>query len=168
MGEVEVKPLPELDGRAIEVRYEEGLVDSAGHRAHASTSIRGRVIVLDKELKAAGPEKARVMVHELFHFVWVRLGNPRRKAWEELLRTEWNAKAKGETGWSSEWRKRELKPEDLENRSPYWREYCCEAFCDTASLIFGGPDDENNLGLKWQRGRRKWFEGNIENRKLAL
>lgn len=76
--------------------------------------------------------------------------------------------SEGETGWSSEWRKRELKPEDLEIRSPYWREYCCEAFCDTASLIFSGPDDENNLGVKWQRGRRKWFAGNIENRKLAL
>ena len=168
MGEVEVKPLPELDGRPIDVRYEDGLVDTAGHPAQAATWIRRRVILLDKELKATGPEKARVMVHELFHFVWVRLGNPKRKAWETLLRVEWDAKAKGETGWSAEWRKRELEQLDVEMRTSQWREYCCEAFCDTASLIFGGGDDENNLGLRWQKGRRKWFEANIENRKLAL
>lgn len=168
MEDVEVKPLPELEGAPIDIRYEEGLVDSAGHPAHAASWIRRRIIVLDKELKDAGPENARVMVHELFHFVWVRLGNPKRKAWEELLRSEWKARARGATGWSSEWRKRELRPDDLEKRTPYWREYCCEAFCDTAVVIFSGPDDENNLGLRWQRGRRRWFAGNIENRKLAL
>ncbi|MCU1327875.1 MAG: hypothetical protein JWN34_3245, partial [Bryobacterales bacterium] len=58
------------------------------------------------------------MVHELFHFVWVRLGNPRRKEWESLLRAEWEARAKGETGWSAEWRKRELKQKDIDVRSP--------------------------------------------------
>ena len=168
MENIEARPLPELDGEPIDIQYEVGLVDSSGHAAHAATSIRRRTIVLDKELEDAGPQQARVMVHELFHFVWVRLGNPKRKAWEDLLRTEWNGKAKGETGWSSEWRKREMKPEDLEKRSPYWREYCCEAFCDTAALIFCGPDEENNLGVRWQRGRRKWFAGNIEDRKLAL
>jgi hypothetical protein len=161
-------PLPELEGAAIAVRYETDLLDTAGHRAHAATWIRQRVIVLDNTLKPPSSERARVMVHELFHFVWVRLGNPRRKEWESLLRAEWEARAKGETGWSAEWRKRELKQKDIDVRSPYWREYCCESFCDTASLIFAGSGDENSLAAKWERGRRKWFAGNIENRKLAL
>src|SRR3954453_8809149 len=129
------RPLPELDGHPIDIRYEDGLTDAAGHPAHAATSIKHRVILLDKELKSAGPERARVVVHELFHFVWVRLGNPTRKAWEELMCAEFAARAQGETGWSSEWRKRELTGEDREARSKRWREYCCESFCDTASLI---------------------------------
>ncbi len=87
----QVLPLPELEGAAIAVRYEADLLDTGGHPAHAATWIRRRVIVLDKNLKTASPEKARVMVHELFHFVWVRLGNPRRKEWELLLRAEWEA-----------------------------------------------------------------------------
>ena len=163
-----VLPLPELDGALIDVRYETNLLDMAGHPAHAATWIRQRVIVLDKTLKAAGPDKARVMVHELFHFVWVRLGNPRRKTWESVLRTEWILRARGDTGWSAEWRKRELEQEDLDKRSPRWREYCCESFCDTAALIFAGAGDENSLARKWELGRRRWFAGNIENRKLAL
>jgi hypothetical protein len=164
----EVIPLPQLEGAAIQVRYETDLLDTAGHPAHAATWIRRRLIVLDKTLKTPSPEKARVMVHELFHFVWVRLGNPRRKDWEKLLRAEWESKARGEAGWSAEWRKRELGPKDLDERSPHWREYCCESFCDTAALIFAGASDENSLAAKWERGRRKWFAGNIEDRKLAL
>lgn len=163
-----VLPLPELEGPPIDVRYEDDLLDTAGHPAHAATWIRQRVIVLDKSLKNAGPDKARVMVHELFHFVWVRLGNPRRQSWEALLRAEWDAGARGEAGWSAEWRKKELEAKDLEKRSPYWREYCCESFCDTAAMIYAGDGDENSLALKWQKGRRKWFDGNIEDRKLAL
>jgi hypothetical protein len=162
------KPLPELDGDPIDIRYEKGLLDAAGNPAQAETSIRHRVIVLDQELKSAGPERARVVVHELFHFVWVRLGNPARHEWEALMRAEFAGGAKGEAGWSSEWRKRELRPEDLEVRNRYWREYCCESFCDTASLIFTGLDDETTLKSRWLRKRQAWFAGNIESRKLAL
>lgn len=162
------KPLPELDGHPIDIRYEKGLLDAAGHPAHAATSIKHRVIVLDKELKSAGPERARVVVHELFHFVWVRLGNPLRRSWEELMCAEFAAQAGGDTGWSSEWRKRELTAADREKRNKWWREYCCESFCDTASLIFTGLDDETTLAVRWLDKRRTWFEGNIEARKLAL
>ena len=49
----------------------------------AATYIRDRLIVLDRDL--AGDEHQRVLCHELFHFVWVRLGNPRRRRWESLL-----------------------------------------------------------------------------------
>lgn len=97
------------------------------------------------------------MLHELFHFVWVRLGNPRRLAWEALLRAEREARARGEAGWSAEWRKRELSGQDVSARSRRWREYCCESFCDTAAFATGGNDDEITLSRKRLAARVTWF-----------
>ncbi len=53
-------------------------------------------------------ELARILVHELFHFAWVRLGNPARRSYEALVREEWKRRARGELGWSAESRKRAL------------------------------------------------------------
>jgi hypothetical protein len=99
-----------------------------------------------------------VLLHEYFHFAWVRLGNPRRRDWETYLAGEWNSGARGEAGWSAEWRKQKLSDEDVIERSRHWREYCCESFCDTAAWIAGGVGTEVTLAPTRRRARRAWFE----------
>ena len=64
--------------------------------------------MLDQELERQPRELARILVHELFHFAWVRLGNPARRSYEALVREEWKQRARGELGWSAESRKRAL------------------------------------------------------------
>jgi hypothetical protein len=102
-------------------------------------------------------EHLRVLLHEVLHFVWVRAGNRRRLAWEDLLRKECLSRVRGECGWSAEWRKRKLRAIDIESRTRAWREYCCESFCDTGASILGGGRQEVTLGGGYCRGRRVWF-----------
>ena len=165
--------LPDFRGAPIEVRYRAELTDTAGNPAHAATYITRRLIVLDEELldsDTAGNkfEHDRILLHELFHFVWVRLGNPRRLAWEELLRQEWTARARGEAGWSAEWRKRLLTARDLAGRTRRWREYCCESFCDTAAWIYVGDNAEMTLAPGRGRRRREWFSRELATGWLAI
>ena len=141
----------------MEVRYRPNLRDTAGKAAHAATFIRDRIIVLDLDLKHDPRERERILLHELFHFVWVRLGNPRRLDWEVLLRAEWEVRARGEAGWSSEWRKRDLSSQDVAGRSRAWREYCCESFCDTGAYVAGANDGEVTLSRKRLSARVAWF-----------
>ena len=146
-----------VTGRPIEVRYRDNLLDTAGNPAHAATFIRQRLIVLDRELRRDPSEHARILAHELFHFVWVRLGNHKRRAWEDLLRSEWNARIRGEAGWSAEWRKSELGKGDVRRRTRKWREYCCESFCDTGASLESGARAEVTLTPKRLDRRRSWF-----------
>jgi hypothetical protein len=146
-----------LTGRPIEIRYRDHLSDTAGNPAHAATFIRSRLIVIDRELRSDPREHGRILIHELFHFVWVRTGNETRLAWEALLRSEYQAKARGEAGWSAEWRKSELTPADIVRRSRKWREYCCESFCDTAAYLETGCRTETTLAQKRLALRRLWF-----------
>jgi hypothetical protein len=152
-----------LTGRPIEVRYRDNLSDTAGNPAHAATFIRQRLIVLDRELRSCTDEHRRVLIHELFHFVWVRTGNQKRRTWEALLRSEWHAKARGEAGWSAEWRKRELTSMDLRRRTRKWREYCCESFCDTAACLETGSVTEVSLAPGRLAVRRTWFTEQLRN-----
>ncbi len=143
-----------LVGKKIRVLYRSGLRDTAGNEAHAATFIRARLIVLDRELKRDPADHERVLLHEKFHFVWVRLGNPTRLAWEELLRSE---RGRGEAGWSAEWRKLALNASDVSGRTRRWREYCCESFCDTGALFAGAKSSENTLSRRALAGRLRWF-----------
>jgi hypothetical protein len=152
-----------LTGRPIEVRYRDNLSDTAGNPAHAATFIRQRLIVLDRELRSNPREHERILTHELFHFVWARAGNQKRRAWEALLRIEWRAKARGEAGWSAEWRKRELSPDDVKCRSRKWRDYCCESFCDTAACLETGSRTEVTLAPGRLAQRRLWFAEQLGN-----
>jgi len=150
--------LPPLYGQPVEIRFVRGLRDGRGE-VHAGAFLRERCIALDEELRRNPEELARIFVHELFHFVWVRLGNPRRRSWENLLAAECAAGAAGELGWSAEWRKRALQPRDRAARTRRWREYCCESFCDTSAWLYGGLADhaEFTLRVPWRAGRRRWF-----------
>jgi hypothetical protein len=144
-------------GKPVTVRYRPNLLDTAGQEAHAATFIRRRVIVLDTELKGDSAGHERILLHEFFHFVWVRLGNAKRLAWEGLLHRELAGGARGEAGWSAEWRKQRLSGDDIAGRSRKWREYCCESFCDTGSLVAGAQSEEVTLGRLRLERRRAWF-----------
>jgi hypothetical protein len=126
---------------------------------HAGTFLRRREVVLDAALLRSPRELARILVHEIFHFVWVRLGNRTRRSYEDLLREEIRRGAKGELGWSAERRKRVLRRRDMEGRTRCWREYACESFCDTAAWLFGGArrHAEFTLPPGFRRRRRAWF-----------
>lgn len=149
-------------GQPIEVRYSDNLRDTAGNPAHAATFIRRRLIVLDHELQSDAREHERILLHEMFHFVWVRLGNGKRHAWEEHLRAEFSGRARGEAGWSAEWRKHGLTGADVTRRTKKWREYCCESFCDTAACVFGDAPSEVTLAPGRMVARRAWFAKQLE------
>ncbi|MES1262231.1 MAG: hypothetical protein ABUS49_10890 [Acidobacteriota bacterium] len=160
--------LPDFRGQPIEVLYRAGLLDTAGNAAHAATWIPRRLIVLEEALRETPREHDRILLHELFHFVWVRLGNPRRLRWEELLRRELAARARGEAGWSAEWRKRALTARDVGSRTRRWREYCCESFCDTAAWRWSGEESEVTLARGRCRKRDDWFARELATRWLAI
>jgi hypothetical protein len=115
--------LPDLEGGPIRILRVTGLRDERG-AVHAGSFLRQRRIAFD----CSPNEFGRVLVHELFHFVWLRLGNPRRRSFENLLRRELAEGARGELGWSADCRKQELRAADIRSRTRYWREYCCESF----------------------------------------
>jgi hypothetical protein len=146
--------LPAVSGRSIRVELRRSLGPHL-----ASASIRRRVILLDREVLAKTGEFERILIHEVFHFAWVRLSNANRRSWERLLEKEFRARAAGELGWSAERRKRALTPADAARRSPQWRRYACESFCDSAAWLFGdlGIHDEFTLAPGRRHVRRDWF-----------
>jgi len=146
--------LPPLDGRPVRVAVRRSLGPY-----HASTSIRRRTILLDGGVLARRGEFERILIHELFHFVWVRLSNAVRHDWEDVLRAEVRGGRRGELGWSSEWRKDSLAPDSSRRRDARWRRYACESFCDTAAWIFAGirTHDEFTLRSRARETRRRWF-----------
>ncbi len=146
--------LPQLAGRPIRVEVRRSL---GSHLAAAS--IPRRLILLDAAVFAQRGEFERILIHELFHFAWVRLSNQQRRDWAELLTHELAARASGELGWSAEWRKDTLSPQDIRHRTPRWRRYACESFCDTAAWLFAGlgKHDEFTLAGPMRRLRRQWF-----------
>lgn len=153
----------------LDLRCSRGrIVSRRGTPVHAATFIRRRHIVLDADLLRSNVELRRILIHELFHFAWVRLGNPVRRSFERLLRGQRDSR--GELGWSSEYRKEELKPRDIRQRSRRWREYCCEAFCDTAAYLFAGArhHDEFTLAPRHREKRIAWFGNNLGARSVRL
>lgn len=168
-----LRRLPPIDGKRVRVewrpalRAHRGKLHSGpgpGREVHAATFPRQRLMVLNDELLEDSSECARIFTHEVFHFVWLKLGNTRRHSWEAQLIDEWLRRARGELGWSSEWRKQQLKETDLQNRTRLWREYACESFCDTAAWLWSGlkEHDEYTLAKRWRTARREWFRGHLE------
>jgi hypothetical protein len=147
--------LPALRGEAVDLHDSPGLRDRRGP-VHAGSFLRQRRILFD----CTAAEFPRIFVHEVFHFVWLRFGNARRRSWEAVLARELEAGARGELGWSAEWRKAALQPADCRKRSRRWREYCCEAFCDSAAWMYSGVRGhaEFTLADRFRERRRMWFE----------
>jgi hypothetical protein len=146
--------LPQFVGDPIRVEIRRSL---GSHLAGAS--IPRRLILLDTAVLARRGEFERILIHELFHFVWVRLSNQKRRAWEQVLVGELRDRVKGELGWSAEWRKETLTRADPRLRTPKWRCYACESFCDSAAWMFAGlrAHDEFTLAAASCRLRRGWF-----------
>jgi hypothetical protein len=149
-------------GKSPRIRYTTALRDTAGNPAHAASFIRRQLILLDEALLAHPAEHARILAHERLHFLWPRLGNPRRLSWEAILQNELARRARGEMGWSAEWRKLKLTPADLTNRTRFWREYCCESFCDTGAWLQTGVESEGTLANRYRMGRKTWFSRHID------
>jgi hypothetical protein len=156
--------MPPFSGAPVRIVRVKGLRDRNGP-VHAGSFLRERRIALD----CTRAEFPRIFVHELFHFVWARAGNLTRWSFEGLLLSEWQAKVRGELGWSAERRKLELAPSDVRSRTRGWREYCCESFCDTAAWLYSGVDHhaEFTLGARAARHRRLWFQ-RLENRGFSI
>jgi hypothetical protein len=156
-----VRFLPALTAGAGKL-YSNGIF---GEPVHAAAYIRKRVIVLDRELERRSAELARILTHELFHFAWVRIGNPARWAFESLLLEEWKQRARGELGWSAEWRKSRLmaRASPTRNRAQ-WREYACESFCDTAAWLYSGVrrHPEFTLAPRHRDRRARWFHSTFQ------
>jgi len=146
--------LPRLSGLPIRVELRRSLGPHL-----AATHIPRRVILLDAGLLAQPGEFERILVHEIFHFAWVRLSNQTRRSWEILLAREFAARARGELGWSAEWRKNKLRHSDVRARTPGWRRYVCESFCDTSAWVCAKVPrhDEYTLAAGARRLRRSWF-----------
>ena len=157
--------LPELRGRPVRLQSIRGLQDRRGP-VHAGAYLRERRIAFD----CSAAEFPRIFVHELFHFVWLRCGNPLRRSFEDLISAECRAHARGELGWSAEERKAGIRESDLLRGGRRWREYICESFCDTAAWLYSGVDahPEFTLSLRYRKLRRQWFEGEIETRALSI
>jgi hypothetical protein len=157
--------LPVLAGRPIQVRVRRSLGPHL-----AATSIPRRIVLLDSEVLRRRGDFERILVHEIGHFVWVRLSNARRRGWEQVLAEELAHQARGELGWSAEWRKNKLTAGDLRRRSPAWKRYVRESFCDTAAWRFSGlkSHGEFTLAARFRRRRRAWFERQIESRMLLV
>ena len=154
-----------MAGSPLRLVRSPGLRDRRGP-VHAGSFLRQRRIAFD----CTRAEFPRIFVHELFHFAWLRLGNPRRLSWEALVRAEWHRGARGELGWSAEWRKNALSPSDVARRSPAWRLYCSESFCDTAAWIYSGlpRHPEFTLAANFRRARRRWFLVTIETTRISI
>lgn len=146
--------MPPLSGQPIELRYR-----CESRRVHAGSFLRERRISLDPGLCRLPQEFSRILVHELFHFVWLRIGNRRRQSFEAMIHRECGAGVRGELGWSAERRKETLREQDVERRTRAWRLYCCESFCDTAAWIYSGLSrhDEFTLEAAARVFRRQWF-----------
>ncbi len=162
--------LPPLSGRPIRVELRRSLGPHL-----AATHIPRRRILLDAGLLAQRGEFERILVHEIFHFVWVRLSNQTRRSWEGVLAAELAGRVRGELGWSSEWRKNKLQNGkltrgDVRLRTPAWRRYVCESFCDTAAWLCAGlrRHDEFTLPAVPRRTRRRWFADHLLDRLTIL
>lgn len=169
----------ETQGQPIQVQFVPALRacrgkllrgEGPGVAVHAGTFLRQRRIVLDASLLATPGELARILIHELCHFVWWRLDNSSRRSYEELVEGEIRQGASGELGWSAEWRKRALTVPDRRARTRRWREYVAESFCDTAAWLYSGSRRhvEVTLAAPFRRQRRAWFRHAQKLKRISL
>ncbi len=131
-----------------------------GTAIHAAAFIRQRRIVLESTLLRRPDMLRLILIHEVFHFVWVRLDNRSRREFAALLRREIKAGARGELGESAAVRKAALRSQGhLHPRSKSWPDYVCESFCDTAAWFYSGSPVslEFKVARKWAILRRQWF-----------
>ncbi len=164
--------LPQLTGGPIRIYTRPQLT---GHRGkllsrtqrgtpvHAATFVRKREIVLETELLSAPRVLRLIVIHEIFHFVWTRLGNGARNEFAELLLREYQERARGELGESSNRKKELVTAHGQPRNSRLWRDYVCESFCDTAAWLYSGVKRDESFTLKkrWSDRRRVWLQATM-------
>lgn len=130
-----------------------------GHAVHAASFLPERRIVLERRLLAEADELRIILTHELFHFVWRRLGNRVRAEFDSLMQTECGNRARGAVGESSSVARKALTAEDLPARSARWKNFVCESFCDTAAWLHAGVSESEHFRLakRWKDLRAQWF-----------
>jgi hypothetical protein len=160
--------LPDIPGNPISLEFSPCLTAhrgkllsdaNQGRAVHAASFLPQRRIVLESQLAQRPLELHLVLTHEIFHFVWWRLGNQARSEYDALIRNEIKNSAKGELGESSA-----VAKEGLVNCSPAWqaaswRSYLSESFCDTAGWVYSSVDRHSwfQLAAKWRTIRASWF-----------
>jgi hypothetical protein len=161
--------LPELTGVPIHIRFESQLTahkgkllceqPGRGTAVHAACFIRRREVVIDSELMRWPRMLRLIIIHEVFHFVWMRLGNKSRTEFAQLLADEYMYRARGELGDSAAVKKSSLGPRDCLTNSRRWRDYVCESFCDTAAWRYSGVKQKSAsiLASRWRKRREIWF-----------
>jgi hypothetical protein len=173
--------LPRFDGWPIAIGFENHLhvsrrrLHSGGARGRAiwaASFIRERRTVLDTELLKNEPALRGILTHELFHFAWVRAGNPARRSFARLLQVEIEARARGELGESagvhkeiwlgfggSSGRRAISGKAQHAPSARVWAEYVCESFCDTCAWLLSPREPwPAALPEKWRLKRQRWFE----------
>jgi hypothetical protein len=119
------------------------LEDAQRDYTHAVSFIPERYVVLNADLFRRRIELGRILYHELCHFIWPRLGNPKRRRFEAHIAGELRDGVRGELGYSSEYRKENIKVATGRRHSTAANrkrklEYVCESFCDTGSFVLLG------------------------------
>src|SRR3954447_3092111 len=131
-----------------------------GTAVHAASFIRNRSITLESALLSRPNTAKLIFVHEIFHFVWARLSNSRRREFSHLLVSEIRRGAAGELGESSAVKKSGvLRGNSVDSTSRRWRDYVCESFCDTAAFAFAtvAECEDFTLADRWKGVRKEWF-----------
>jgi hypothetical protein len=152
------KGLPALTGSPIFVSSQPCLTSYRGQLlsgrgelgtpVHAASFIRRREIILETQLLAHSNKLRLIVTHEVFHFIWARLGNQRRASYTQVVMAEMAAGARGELGESAHsWKQSDAKI------------YICESFCDTGAWLYSGVkrSSEFTLSAGWKQKRRAWF-----------
>lgn len=160
--------MPPLLGSPLRVEWANALHNVRGRlhvggerglEVHAASFVRERRMVFDRVLRRDPAEMSRIVIHELFHFAWIRLSNEARQGWKQLLLHEIARRARGELGWSAESRKCAIRSAATVTSNRTWNEYACESFCDTAAWIYSTAQEhrEFTLARRYREIRLAWF-----------
>jgi hypothetical protein len=134
-------------------------VTGRGTPVYAASFIRNREIILESSLLLNEPAFRFIFAHEVFHFLWARMGNKLRQSYDALLRHEYGRRARGELGESSA-----VKKVDCAGSFRCWKDYVCESFCDTGAWLYSGVKECEafTLAARWRRKREDWFRTQFE------
>lgn len=126
-----------------------------GDEVFAASFLTRREIVFEESLLQHAPEFLNICAHEIYHFVWRKLSNADRAAWETVLKAE---KRPVHAGLSS----RVAFDRHRERPNPKrWKHYLCEAFCDSAAAL-------TTPVAKLSSKRRVWLHELCKRRRLAI
>jgi hypothetical protein len=124
-----------------------------------------RRIVLERQLLADQALFRLILTHELFHFAWPRMGNPLRAGFGDLIADELSGRARGELGESAAVSKQNfLARGGIDQKDRHFRNYLCEAFCDTGAFLYSGvrASEHFTLAHRWIARRTSWFQEAID------